>query len=176
MPKVKKPRNPFMAPEKKRKFAAVHAHGDTDGQSQQGQLPDFVKVRRSLCAPVATGDSISCPCGGDGPTVTAAKVHGPESLVVTLDPGVADVLKALSDKRGVDVQTLIRVSLRNLAQRTNYYDLGTSLSFGKYRGETMETVIRCDPGYVQWAQKTFEGMELSDACLDLLTEMAACRS
>lgn len=176
MPKVKKSTNPFMTPEKKRKFAAaVYAHGGTDGQSHRGQLPGFVKRRAKAGKFAAVDDTISGPCGGDGPTVTAAKVRmpEPESLVIVLDPGVAEVLKALSNKRGVDVQTLIRVSLRNLAQRTNYYDLGTSLSFGKYRGETMETVIRCDPQYVVWAQKTFDGLELSDSCLDLLTEMAA---
>lgn len=113
------------------------------------------------------------PTAAPAPKPKRKVVREPKPVVlkITLEPGVSEVLNAMSVSRGVDVQTLVRVALRNLVQRSSFYGTETRLSFGKYRGESMETVIRCDPGYVSWALKTFEGMQLSIPALDLLNEI-----
>ncbi len=101
----------------------------------------------------------------------AAPPVPPNTYSITLEPDLVETLTALSASRGVDMQTLIRVGLRNLAQRQNFYSLTTVIGFGKYRGEKMETVIRCDPGYVDWMTKNNTSAEFSESALDLLREI-----
>ena len=42
---------------------------------------------------------------------------------------------------------------------------------GRRVGEALETVIRCDPGYAAWMVKTLDGLQFSEAALDLLAEI-----
>lgn len=93
--------------------------------------------------------------------------------VVALPQEVFDTLTRMAESRGVDVATFIRVGMMNLQRRAGYYDLGTKLRFGKYADASMEDVIRCDPGYVEWAARTLDSFELSAEALALLGDMGA---
>jgi hypothetical protein len=75
--------------------------------------------------------------------------------------------------RGVDFDDLVRLSLTTLLRSNKYFDLGDKVTFGKFQGETIETVIRIAPGYVEWALNTIEGMTLSPRALDLLMSISA---
>lgn len=94
-----------------------------------------------------------------------------ETISVELDANVVETLQHLSVKRGVDLSTLIRVAMCNLAQKQTYYTLETPLTFGQYRGEKLETVIRCNPDYVAWILQKFDNLELSESALVLLKEI-----
>ena len=86
--------------------------------------------------------------------------------VVTGD--LFDRLHDFAASRGTDVETLIRVATTAMMRAGKYYMLDTKLGFGKYLGETMEAVIRLDPGYVKWAVEKIEGLTLSADALALL--------
>ena len=107
---------------------------------------------------------------------TAAKVRAmpatkPQGVLVRLPADTADRLNSLAKQRGVPLGTLIRVALLNLSRQTRYFDLTTKVDFGKYSGELMEAVIRCDPAYIAWAMRTVDRFELSAPCLSLLAQM-----
>ena len=42
------------------------------------------------------------------------------------------------------------------------FNLNTRLNFGKYRDELLSTVIRKDPGYVEWCLENLDWFEISD--------------
>jgi hypothetical protein len=128
--------------------------------------PSRAKRSRAKPAPKKAAAKKLAPKRTRKPAVVAQ-----DTLYITLESGVGEVLQAMAVSRGVDMHTLVRVALRNLVQRSSFYGLETRLTFGKYRNETTETVIRCDPGYVVWMLKTFDGLQLSEAALDLLSEI-----
>ena len=100
----------------------------------------------------------------------AAEAPEPVELTVSisLPVAVARRLEKLAAQRGTSISELVRVASHNLMRRSSFYDLGTRVGFGKYHEETMETVIRCDPGYVSWCSRNMEKFELSAECLALL--------
>jgi len=100
--------------------------------------------------------------------VPVSIVPAVRSIVVELPPMIADRLESMAKERGTDISTMVRVSLHNLARRSNYYDLNTKLGFGKYGEEIMEAVIRCDPGYISWCLRELEKFTLSADCLALM--------
>lgn len=69
-------------------------------------------------------------------------------------------LTAAADAKGVDVDTLVRIALANLARP--FYALEDRMGFGKYATETVETVIRCDPSYALWAARNVDRFRLND--------------
>ena len=92
-------------------------------------------------------------------------------FTIELPQDIAKRLDTMAESRGVDVSTLVRVSLHNLSRRSSYYDLDTRLGFGKYADENMEMVIRCDPSYISWCLKNLEKMQLSERALALPEKM-----
>lgn len=90
------------------------------------------------------------------------------TVSVALPVAIARKLEKLAAQRDTTISELIRVASHNLIRRSSFYDLDTRLGFGKYHDEAMETVIRCDPGYVSWCAKNMEKFELSAKCLALL--------
>lgn len=91
----------------------------------------------------------------------------------TVEANLAFKLYRMADNRGVDVGTLVNVALHNLVLRDGILDLDSKLTFGKYAGLAVETVIRCDPRYVRWLVGNTDRVNLSDECLELLTEIEA---
>ena len=92
----------------------------------------------------------------------------------TVVPIAPELLKRATDfaaKRGLDMETLVRVAITSVLRTGRFYALDTKLTFGKYIGETMGTVIRLDPGYVRWALDKIEGLCLSADAEQLLDVM-----
>lgn len=160
--------NPFAIKKRVRKApaaAVVAAPAAPKKRVRKAKMPTFVEKASALA-----GDYLmTLPRKGRSAAADVVSMPAePTGLTITLEPDLAKTLTELSEARGVDVQTLVRVGLRNLVQRTNFYSLCTPLAFGKYRGETMETVVRCDPSYVDWMIKTSTTAEFSEVVLDLL--------
>src|SRR4051812_22558057 len=70
--------------------------------------------------------------------------------------------------RGLSVENFIRVSLRGALQRNGYVPLRAELTFGKYRGETLETIIRADPEYIRWMLNNSKTFITDEAAIELL--------
>ena len=90
---------------------------------------------------------------------------------VPVDPDLFKRATDFAGKRGLDIGTLVRVALSSVLRTGRFYAPDTKLTFGKYVGETMETVIRLDPGYVRWALDKIEGLCLSPDAEQLLDVM-----
>jgi len=90
---------------------------------------------------------------------------------VGLSRALYDRLKSFAGERGTNIETLIRVATSAMVRANRYYTMNTALTFGKYTGEAMETVIRLDPGYVQWCLEKRNGMAIDDECEELLERM-----
>jgi hypothetical protein len=71
-------------------------------------------------------------------------------------------------ERNVSISDLIRVSIRQVGRHPLRYELDTKLKFGKYNGETIETIIKIDPEYILWAASTIDGFKLSEKCGQLI--------
>ena len=100
----------------------------------------------------------------------------PAVPATTYVPVSNELYVRLSDfgaSRGLDVETLARIALSGLLRAGRFYALDTPLAFGQYVGETMETVIRLNPGYVRWAIEHIEGLCLSEPAQALLDQMLA---
>ena len=116
-------------------------------------------------------------------TAGAASVPEPETVVplpveestrtisVTLPAQLLDHVEEILAGRGIDIDTFVRMGLRNVTRKVPFYGLETPLGFGKYRGETLEAVIRCDPTYVIWALQTLERFEIAEEAIALLDEV-----
>lgn len=80
-------------------------------------------------------------------------------------------LSKFAASRGLDVESLIRVATTAIMRANRYYDIDTVVTFGKFSGEKMETIVRLDPGYVSWCAEHISGFCLSEDCSVLLDEM-----
>jgi hypothetical protein len=60
------------------------------------------------------------------------------------------------------------VALRGALQKNGYVPLTAELPFGKYRGETLETVVRADPDYVRWLLTNSKNFTTDEAAIELL--------
>ena len=93
------------------------------------------------------------------------------ACAVPIELGLYNQLSDFAAARGLTVQDLIRVGCLALLRQGRYHDLTTKLSFGKYAGETVETVVRLDPGYVQWLLANTDKLMVSDGVTALLDQM-----
>src|SRR5215475_10076566 len=88
---------------------------------------------------------------------TKVKSNGKSTRVsVTLDKKlVAAVMEKLGN-RGTDIATYIQLHLRSFARAKAVLHLKDTMNFGKYFGESVENVVRTDPGYITYCMK-FDG-------------------
>jgi len=101
------------------------------------------------------------------------KGRNDKPVQVSLSRELHDKLSEFAYSRGTDIETLVRVATSTLLRVGRYYALDTRIAFGKYIGETMETVVRVDPGYVRWCLEKIDGLCLSDDATALLDRMLA---
>lgn len=99
----------------------------------------------------------------------AAAVEG--HCPIYLTPERAEELITLSVQRGVTVDALLGVALANIKASRRTLCLGDKMPFGKYLGQPVESVVRCDPRYVEWMARTVESVCLSERAVRLLKEM-----
>jgi len=91
----------------------------------------------------------------------------------------AELLKRLfvvADKRGTTVVDMLDVLSRNprpeqkKTNKTPVY-LNTKLDFGKYRGLTMDAIIRNDLMYAEWLFEHVVHIHLQPECIHLMDEL-----
>lgn len=88
------------------------------------------------------------------------------SLPMRLHAKVVQILEA----RGSTFDDFVRLQCLRLTKNEKFYDLTDKLTFGKYRGELIETVIRGDPEYMIWCLKNVTGFGLTPEALGILEE------
>lgn len=79
-------------------------------------------------------------------------------------------LSVLAERR-TTMDDFVRLQLKRLTRSTKFYGLEDKLTFGKYREELLETVIRADPSYIAWCLREIEGYALTVEALELLSQM-----
>lgn len=75
------------------------------------------------------------------------------------------------DERGSTMDIFIRMAMRSYMKMPNEFDLSTKLTFGKYRGETTEDVIRTHPDYIEYCLRKVNGFVLSPTANILLQQV-----
>lgn len=73
--------------------------------------------------------------------------------------------------RGTSLDDWFRLKLKGLVRKPTYYELVDRYTFGKFKGEILEDVIRAEPTYVVWCIREVEGFCLAPAALELLQDM-----
>lgn len=98
-----------------------------------------------------------------------------EPTIVVLSVQVSRALLTKAEKilgdRGTTVDTWIRLQLKRFVKNVKFYGLTDKITFGKYRDELMETIIRTDPEYVAWLIREVEGFALEVEAFNLLSIM-----
>lgn len=83
-------------------------------------------------------------------------------VTATLPKELVDAAEATLRARGSNLTDFIRMSFRTLAKLPVVVELGDELTFGKYKGEILETVIRTTPDYIAWLLNTSGSFVMSD--------------
>ena len=74
-------------------------------------------------------------------------------------------------ERGSTFEDWLRLQMKTLVKHSRLYGVNDPISFGKYDGEKMRTIITSDPEYVAWCLRTVAGFTLSPEALQLLSDM-----
>lgn len=92
-------------------------------------------------------------------------------LTLNLPLTLIDQIESLARARGTTVDELVTVALTGLVNyKIRVYDLTTQIQFTRYRGLTVEQVLRTDPSYIRWCVDNMK-MELTEDATKLLREM-----
>ena len=106
-------------------------------------------------------------------TVPKAKLNldlGPTSPY-SISAETKDMIRKISAERGVTSDELVRIALKSLSKPkvVRYWGLHDVLDFGRYKGETLETVIKTNPSWVLWALNTIDTFEIDEEALPYLS-------
>lgn len=83
---------------------------------------------------------------------------------------IAHAIIGAAKNKGVTVEVLLSVALKSINNHCNTMLLDSRFRFGKYRGHTLDEIIRCDPSYVDWCLNHVDRFKISedaDKMLDL---------
>jgi antitoxin component of RelBE/YafQ-DinJ toxin-antitoxin module len=96
-------------------------------------------------------------------------------LKVKLPLKLANDVEEILFKRGLTMDEVVRLYLRSLvtaSKRNRALRLDSIIEFGKYNGETVETIVRADPSYVNWLVSTSTKIKFDPEVLELLERLA----
>ncbi len=91
-------------------------------------------------------------------------------LIEVPEEVMEDALPILK-RRGIKLDAVVTVYLRALivsAEHTTMRGLEDAMPFGKYRGATIEHVIRTDPRYINWLLRTADNFLIDEKAAILL--------
>lgn len=94
------------------------------------------------------------------------EVELPEDLAAS----VAEILV----ERQLELNDLVRLYLRSFviaSRRFGLLKLTDEMPFGKYRGETLEIIIRTDPHYVSWMIDNNDTFRVDQTAMALIAHM-----
>ena len=95
------------------------------------------------------------------------------TMYIEVSRAVADTFMKFCTDRKLHPDDVLRIMLKGYQARDVVKTPSNVMSFGKYNGETIATVIRLDPGYILWALKNVDLFRLNDEALDILNEQIA---
>ena len=101
----------------------------------------------------------------------AATNDAPVETKITLPRKLYDDLTSQLEERGLSLSDWAAVMARGYMRMPNEHTLTTPLSFKRYAGETLETVIRLDPSYVRWLKGNIGGFRMDERAEKLLNEI-----
>lgn len=87
---------------------------------------------------------------------------------VELPKALFEKASAILLARGTTLDDFVRLQLLRLTKNEKFYGVGDQICFGKYRDETVATIIRGDPEYMVWCLQNVAGFGLTPEALDLL--------
>lgn len=67
-----------------------------------------------------------------------------------LEPSVKRLVLDEAASRGVSPSTFISVGVRSMIKTDRRLGLDDHMPVGKYKGELIENIVRCDFGYTRW--------------------------
>src|SRR5215475_997612 len=77
-------------------------------------------------------------------------------ISIVLDKKLVQSVMDKLGNRGTDISTYLQLHLRSFARAKAVLHLKDTMNFGKYFGESVENVVRTDPGYITYCMK-FDG-------------------
>lgn len=80
------------------------------------------------------------------------------------------LVELLTDK-GLTLSDFVRMHARSFLRMPPKFALKSKVTFGKYREETLEAVIRLSPDYITWCTMNIPGFEMDADAHELLREM-----
>jgi len=95
----------------------------------------------------------------------------PPTNVIEIDQNVSARVIAYAQKRGMTVNALIDMMIRGFDKSATVMSLDSLVSFGKYRGITLENMIRGDVRYARWAFENVAAHKFDDKAEAFLQEM-----
>lgn len=92
-------------------------------------------------------------------------------LTVRIPRSLYDQVVEKLNYNGSDLESFVRMSMRGLCRFHKPFDLGDKITFGKYRDEVIETIIRNDADYIEYCIREVQGFRLTEAAVELLQEV-----
>lgn len=100
----------------------------------------------------------------------AAKDEPVESKI-SLPRKVNDQLATILEDRGLTLSDWVAIMARSYLRTPLEHSLKTILTYRKWAGEELETVIRLDPSYVRWLKRSVDNFRMDEQCEKLLSEI-----
>jgi antitoxin component of RelBE/YafQ-DinJ toxin-antitoxin module len=97
---------------------------------------------------------------------------------VRVEPRLADRIQPMLAARGLTLDQAVGLYLRamiNSSERSKALRLTDAMPFGKYEGEVVETIIRAEPGYIQFLIANSAHARWDPEVLRLLEELTEQR-
>lgn len=90
---------------------------------------------------------------------------------IKVDGKLLKKVNTILAERGSNLEEWLRLQMKTLVKHSRLYNIDDPISFGKYDGETIRTIIKADPDYITWCLRTVAGFTISPAALELLSDM-----
>lgn len=84
---------------------------------------------------------------------------------------LAEAIKAQLKEVGSTIDDFIRIAIKAHLRVKTVYGLGDKIAFGKYKGETINSLIRNTPKYILWCIDNTEMLSLTPPAQKLLEEL-----
>ena len=123
----------------------------------EGEPPDEAIVARDQ-----DRDQVAKPKRGRPKKSTAANRVKTVTITITLAEDVYKEVMQLCEERNLTFDAYAQVILRGARKNPLLFKLDSRMTFGKYKGERVEDVIKADPAYIMWASSKVESFTLDE--------------
>lgn len=92
-------------------------------------------------------------------------------LTIRVPEHLLEQVEEKLEQKGSSVEDLIRTSMRRYVRMPDVFHLKTKMSFGQYKDELIETLVRLEPRYILWCMQNIHGFQLGEDARDLLDSL-----